>query len=86
MFRNTLWGSIDNSNRPECNTDIGIIQNYWLEKKWELKGPTDFRPASNSYPVKVLQRDVPIDAPGPSELIRCLCLETLISRSPNDSI
>ena len=24
----------------------------------ELKGSTDYRPASNSYPVKTLQRDV----------------------------
>ncbi|MGA8565592.1 MAG: hypothetical protein WB587_12650 [Nitrososphaeraceae archaeon] len=29
----------------------------FMKKDRGLKGPTDYRPASNSYPVKALQRD-----------------------------
>jgi hypothetical protein len=36
-----------------------------MRKKRELKDPTDYRPASSSYPVKTLQRDD--DALGPSD-------------------
>jgi hypothetical protein len=54
---------------PYHALNVKTLTGIDLKKKdKELKDPTDYRPASNSCPVKTLQRDN--DAPGPSELTK----------------
>jgi hypothetical protein len=38
-----------------------------IKKERELKDPTDYRPASNSYPSQNIRRDIADDALGPSD-------------------
>ena len=49
----------------EMKRIFSLTGNYY-EKDGQVKGPTDHRLASNSYPVKTLQRED--DTPGFSEL------------------
>ena len=46
-----------NKGNNMCLTDSRFPGDDKKKKERVLKGPTDYRPASNSYPMKTLQRD-----------------------------